>query len=90
MKIFKPLILLLITVSQTSLMAQIKSTDQTIEKIIAKVDHEIVLMSELETAYIQYRQSGNMVTPDLKCNVLETLIILNIEEMVVNRRFLKR
>ena len=66
---------MLIIVSQTSLMAQIKSTDQTIEKIIAKVDHEIVLMSELETAYIQYRQSGNMVTPDLKCNVLETLII---------------
>lgn len=57
------------------LKAQYNSNNQVIEKIIAKVDHEIVLQSELETAYIQYRQSGNIVTDDLKCKVLETLII---------------
>jgi peptidyl-prolyl cis-trans isomerase SurA len=75
LKTFKQLILSLLLFNASFTQAQYQSTGQTIEKIIAKVDHEIVLMSELETAYIQYRQSGNIATPDLKCNVLETLII---------------
>lgn len=73
----KQFILALLFVSPLCLTAQSESAPngQIIEKIIAKVDHEIVLLSELETAYIQYRQSGNLVTADLKCKVLETLIV---------------
>ncbi len=74
MKTFKRLILSFILFSPLLIKAQ-NNSGQVIEKIIAKVDHEIVLMSDLETAYIQYRQSGNMITPDLRCKVLETLII---------------
>tara|TARA_B100000809_G_scaffold211896_1_gene215704 strand:- start:543 stop:1889 length:1347 start_codon:yes stop_codon:yes gene_type:complete len=74
LKTFKRLILSFILFSPLLIKAQ-NNSGQVIEKIIAKVDHEIVLMSDLETAYIQYRQSGNMITPDLRCKVLETLII---------------
>lgn len=51
------------------------NTGQVIEKIVAKVDNEIVLLSELETAHLQYKQSGNPITPNLKCKVLETLVV---------------
>ncbi|MDB4835180.1 peptidylprolyl isomerase [Cyclobacteriaceae bacterium] len=48
---------------------------QTIEKIVAKVDNEIVLLSDLETAFIQYTKGGNPNHPELKCKILETLVI---------------
>ena len=75
MKNIQRLIVSLIIFSPFILEAQYNSSGQIIEKIITKVDNEILLQSELETAYIQYRQSGKMVTPDLRCKVLETLII---------------
>jgi peptidyl-prolyl cis-trans isomerase SurA len=45
---------------------------QVLDEIIAKVDNQIVLRSELEIAYIQIISTGQQVD---KCNVLETLII---------------
>jgi peptidyl-prolyl cis-trans isomerase SurA len=45
---------------------------QVLDEIIAKVDNQIVLKSELEIAYIQIISTGQQVD---KCNVLETLII---------------
>jgi peptidyl-prolyl cis-trans isomerase SurA len=45
---------------------------QVLDEIIAKVDNQIVLKSELEIAYIQIISSGQQVD---KCDVLETLII---------------
>ncbi len=68
------LVLLLISGFQTSMIAQYTS-GQVIEKIISKVDNEVVLLSELESANLQYKQSGNPITPNLKCKILETLVI---------------
>jgi len=50
---------------------------QTIEKIVAKVDDQIILKTELDMAYLQYLNSGasKFNSEDLKCKVLETLII---------------
>jgi peptidyl-prolyl cis-trans isomerase SurA len=45
---------------------------QVLDEIIAKVDNQIILKSELEIAYIQIISSGQQVD---KCDVLETLII---------------
>ena len=54
--------------------AQFKA--QNVDKIIAKVDNYIVLKSDLEVAYMQASQNnGQRIRPDLKCKVLETLVI---------------
>ena len=48
---------------------------QVIEKIVAKVDNEIILKSELDIAYLQFN-SGTRISPELlRCKVLETLVI---------------
>ena len=49
-----------------------RGNSQVLDEIIAKVDNQIVLKSELEIAYIQIISTGQQVD---KCNVLETLII---------------
>ena len=50
---------------------------QTIEKIIAKIDNQIVLKSELDMAYLQFisNRNNSFVNTDIRCKVLETLII---------------
>lgn len=52
---------------------------QTVDKIIAKVDNQILLKSELELAYLQFiAQEQNVENKNLegvKCRVLETLLI---------------
>lgn len=49
---------------------------QSIESIVAKVDNEIILKSELEYTYLQVGSQNPYVAPeDLRCQVLETLII---------------
>ncbi len=50
---------------------------QTIEKIVAKVDNQIVLKSEVDMAYLQFisNRNNSFVNTDLRCKVLETLII---------------
>jgi peptidyl-prolyl cis-trans isomerase SurA len=62
--------LLFLVVSLVSLQAQL------LDRIIAKVDNFIVLQSELDLAYEQFK--ANMegpATADVRCRVLETLII---------------
>jgi peptidyl-prolyl cis-trans isomerase SurA len=66
---------------------------QLLDRIIAKVDNYIVLQSELDLAYEQFK--ANMETPsteNVRCRVLETLIInklllakAEIDSVVVDR-----
>jgi len=56
-----------------SLVAQDKGT--VIDKIIAKVDDKIVLKSDLENAYLQMLASGQRVTTESKCGILESLVV---------------
>ncbi|MCR6639590.1 MAG: peptidylprolyl isomerase [Sporocytophaga sp.] len=53
------------------------STAQVLDKIIVKVDNEIIMKSELEMNYLQVLASQENVSDasKLKCQVLETLII---------------
>ncbi len=46
-----------------------------LDKIIANVDNQIILHSDLETAYQQYLLQGGKEVADLKCRMLEQLII---------------
>ena len=50
---------------------------QVIDKIIAKVDNQIVLKSEYDQAYLQFmsQQDQTFSRGDIRCSVLETLII---------------
>lgn len=54
-----------------------KAQDQEIvvDKIIAKVDNYIVLKSDLERAYLDYLSRGQINTGDLRCRILENLVI---------------
>jgi peptidyl-prolyl cis-trans isomerase SurA len=46
-----------------------------LDKMIANVDGQIILYSDLETAYQQYLLQGGKEVADLKCKMLEQLII---------------
>jgi len=46
-----------------------------LDKIIANVDNQIILQSELEAAYQHYLLQGGTEGPDLQCKMLEQLII---------------
>jgi peptidyl-prolyl cis-trans isomerase SurA len=46
-----------------------------IDKILAKVDDQIILKSEMEVAYLQYLSTGQPLQGDAKCRVLESLVI---------------
>jgi peptidyl-prolyl cis-trans isomerase SurA len=52
---------------------------QVIDKIVAKVDNQIVLKSEVEISYLQFMRSPEaqmmQSSDNVKCKVLETLII---------------
>lgn len=55
-----------------------KSHAQVIDKIIAKVDNQVVLKSEMEQAFIQFmaqQQQNPGTKEEVQCSVLETLII---------------
>lgn len=56
-----------------SVIGQQKSS--VIDQIVAKVDDEIILQSDLDIAHIQFRQNSTFYGENLKCKVLETLII---------------
>ncbi|ABG57483.1 peptidyl-prolyl cis-trans isomerase (survival protein) [Cytophaga hutchinsonii ATCC 33406] len=55
------------------------AAQQVIDKIVAKVDNQIVLKSEVEISYLQFMRSPEaqmmQTTDDIKCRVLESLII---------------
>jgi peptidyl-prolyl cis-trans isomerase SurA len=46
-----------------------------IDKIIAKVDDYIILKSDLEKAYIDYLSRGEFGGTNIKCQILESLVI---------------
>lgn len=50
-------------------------TSRVIDDIVVKVDNQIVLRSELETALAQVAAEGQSVTPELRCNVLQSLLM---------------
>lgn len=55
------------------------SAQQVVDKIVAKVDNQIILKSEIEISYLQFMRSPEaqmmQSTDDVKCRVLETLVI---------------
>lgn len=52
------------------------SQGQVVEKIVAKVDKEIILLSDLEQATLEFKKSNQLgYVEDLQCRVFETLII---------------
>lgn len=62
-----------------------------IDNIIAKVDDHIVLKSDLEKAYIEYISRGEFQGSDVKCQILERLIVnkmmlaqAEIDSVIVN------
>jgi peptidyl-prolyl cis-trans isomerase SurA len=46
-----------------------------LDKVIANVDNQLILHSDLETAYQQYFRQGGKEVDDLKCKILEQLLI---------------
>lgn len=77
MKNISNYILLLFLINTLSSVAQYKEPQgQVLEKIVAKIDNEVVLQSELEVAHLQFKQQNkSFFSPKLKCKVLETLVI---------------
>lgn len=70
------LLYLYLTVSALIVSFNTITNAQSLDKIIAKVDNFIVLESELELAFEQFKESMEVPeTDDTKCRVLETLII---------------
>ena len=68
-----------------------------LDKIIANVDNQIILQSDLETIYQQYLLQGGEEVPDLKCQILGQLIATKIllskarqEEVVVEKEVIER
>lgn len=51
----------------------VKAQTQAIEKIVAVVGEEIVLLSEIETAVLE-SSKGKTLTTDMRCKALETLL----------------
>ena len=49
--------------------------ETVLDKIIANVDNHVILQSELENAYQQYVSQNKKNSPDLRCKILEQLII---------------
>lgn len=50
-------------------------TAKAIDGIIVKVDNQIILRSELEMALAQIAAEGKPVTPEMRCNVLQSLLM---------------
>ena len=56
--------------------ALVFSQGQVVEKIVAKVDKEIILLSDLEQATLEFKKSNQLgYVENLKCRVFETLVI---------------
>ena len=55
---------------------------QTIEKIEAVIGSEIILTSEIESQYLQYLSQGNTSSNEIRCQIMEDLII---QKLLVNQ-----
>lgn len=49
--------------------------EQVVDKIIAKIDNQIILLSDLENAYIQVMASGQNYGKDVRCEIMRQLLI---------------
>jgi peptidyl-prolyl cis-trans isomerase SurA len=56
-----------------------------VDKVIAEVGDQILLQSELETAYQQYLRQGGEEAPDLKCKILEYMLLNKVLLTQANR-----
>lgn len=68
-------LLILLLLSCSAVQAQDENKGVVIDKIVAKVDDYIVLKSELENAYLQFMARGEITQGDVKCQILENLVI---------------
>lgn len=74
LKYIKILVLLILGMNSVA-WAQDENKGVVIDKIVAKVDDYIVLKSDLENAYNQFMSRGQMVPGDVRCQILENLVI---------------
>lgn len=74
MQKIKLLVILSLFISALPTYAQDQA--MVVDKIIAKIDNNIILKSELEQAYLQYMASGQAIGgSDVKCQMFESLVI---------------
>ncbi len=50
-------------------------TSIIVDKIVAKVGDRIILLSDIEGMYLQYLSEGNSASKQVKCNILEQLLV---------------
>ncbi len=68
----KKLILVLTIIASISVFAQPKG--EPIDKIIAVVGKNIIMQSDVENQYLQYKSQGVVYNGDLKCKIFEDLL----------------
>ncbi|MBC8112547.1 MAG: peptidylprolyl isomerase [Verrucomicrobia bacterium] len=63
----------------------------TVDKIVAKVDNYMILQSDLENTFLQYKESNPKMSAEDKCRILESLVInkvmvakAEIDSVIVN------
>ena len=52
----------------------LSTSSQIIDKIVAVVGDEVVLMSDIETQYLQYLASGNTEADAVRCQIIEDVL----------------
>ncbi len=52
----------------------LSASSQIIDKIVAVVGDEVVLMSDIETQYLQYLASGNTEADAVRCQIIEDVL----------------
>lgn len=67
-------LILFFVVGTSGAMAQTESKGFVVDKIIAKVDNNVVLKSELERAYQDYITNGGTPSPEARCQYLAILV----------------
>ena len=55
---------------------------QSVDKIEAVLGDEIILTSEIETQYLQYLSQGNIKSSEIKCEIIEDLLL---QKLLVNQ-----
>ncbi|PIB36816.1 peptidylprolyl isomerase [Reichenbachiella sp. 5M10] len=75
LRYIKVCVVLVLCMMGSTAWAQQTDKGVVIDKVIAKVDDYIVLKSELEKGYIEFLSRGQMANGDVKCQILESLVI---------------
>lgn len=76
LKYIKAIIAVCCWFSALALSAQPLDNSIVVDKIVAKIDDEIILMSDVDVSYLQAMNSGMAEgEEDLKCSVFESLVI---------------